>query len=116
MQRSLKRSFGYAWNDRLSAERHAYPPTLVSFLWILAKSRFTKNVAPFVNLSTATREFKNLQRFMREVKMGRRGKSQLYYYCVEGMTSSVVRIFEMRSIKVEMSRAWIDMSYDCCIL
>ena len=53
-----------------------------------------------MNLSKATRECKNLQRFMREVKMGR-GKTQLYYYCEKGMTSSVVRMLEMRSIDVE---------------
>ena len=33
--------------------------------------------------------------------MGRWGKTQLYYYCENGMTSSVVRMLEMKSIDVE---------------
>ena len=33
--------------------------------------------------------------------MGRWGKTQLFYYCENGMTSSVVRMLEMRSIDVE---------------
>jgi len=33
--------------------------------------------------------------------MGRRGMTQLWYYCQKGMTSSVVRMLEMRSINVE---------------
>jgi len=92
-----------AWNDRFAAESEAYPPTLESILWIVAKSGFTQEVAPLMNLSKATRECKNLQRYMREVKMGwnRRGVTQLYYYCEHGMTSSVVRMLAMRSIDVE---------------
>jgi hypothetical protein len=31
-----------AWNDRFAAESEAYPPTLESILWIVAKSGFTK--------------------------------------------------------------------------
>ena len=53
-----------------------------------------------MNLSKATRECKNLQRYMREV-MNRRGHTQLHYYCWNGMTSSVVRMLGMRSIDVE---------------
>ena len=90
-----------AWNDRFAAESEAYPPTLESILWIVAKSGFTKEVAPLMNLSKATRECKNLQRYMREVRMGRRGQTQLNYYCEHGMTSSVVRMLGMRSIDVE---------------
>ena len=78
-----------AWNDRFAAESEAYPPTLESILWILAKSGFTQEVAPLMNLSKATRECKNLQRYMREVGMGLLGKTQLRYYCEKGMTSSV---------------------------
>jgi len=37
---------------------------------------------------------------MREVR-NRRGLTQLHYYCEHGMTSSVVRMLEMRSIDVE---------------
>jgi hypothetical protein len=85
-------------------------PTLESILWIVAKSGFTREVAPLMNLSKATRECKNLQREMREVKtatvidqLGRKrgGQTQLLYYCEHGMTSSVVRMFEMRSIDME---------------
>jgi hypothetical protein len=57
-----------AWNDRFAAESAAYPPTLESLLWIVAKSGYTKEVAPFMNLSKATRECKNLRRVMREVR------------------------------------------------
>jgi len=89
-----------AWNDRFSAESDAYPPTLESILWIVAKSGFTNEVAPLMNLSKATRECKNLQRYMREVR-NERGLTQLHYYCRKGMTSSVVRMLEMRSIDVE---------------
>jgi ankyrin repeat protein len=72
-------------------------------LWILAKSGFTKEVAPLMNLSKATRECKNLHREMREVRnrRDRWGVTQLHYYCEKGMTSSVVRMLEMRSIDVE---------------
>ena len=48
-----------AWNDRFAAESEAYPPTLESILWIVAKSGFTREVAPLMNLSKATRECKN---------------------------------------------------------
>jgi len=92
-----------AWNDRFAAESEAYPPTLESILWILAKSGFTKEVAPLMNLSKATRECKNLQRYMREVRNWGwlSGKTQLHYYCEHGITSSVVRMLAMRSIDVE---------------
>ena len=89
-----------AWNDRFAAESNAYPPTLESILWIVAKSGYTKEVAPLMNLSKATRECKNLQMYMREVR-NRRGQTQLHYYCEMGMTSSVVRMLAMRSIDVE---------------
>jgi hypothetical protein len=92
-----------AWNDRFAAESEAYPPTLESILWIVAKSGFTLEVAPLMNLSKATRECKNLQRVMREVMNRSRwgGQTQLHYCCEHGMTSSVVRMLEMRSIDVE---------------
>jgi len=84
--------------------------TLVNTLWIVAKIGFTKEVAPFMNLSKATRECKNLQREMREVMhfpefcspfSNQEGKTQLHYFCEKGMTASVVRMLEMRSIDVE---------------
>jgi hypothetical protein len=89
-----------AWNDRFAAWRAANPPTLESILWIVAKSGFTKEVAPFMNLCKATRECKNLQRLIREVR-DRSGRTQLTYYCKKGMTSSVMRMLKMRSIDVE---------------
>jgi hypothetical protein len=93
-----------AWNDRFAAESAAYPPTLESLLWKVAKSGYTREVAPFMNLSKATRECKNLQRFMREVRnwgeyLG--GRTQLYYFCSKGMISGVKRMLEMKSIDVE---------------
>ena len=96
----LEASKTKAWNDRFAAESEAYPPTLESILWIVAKSGFTEKVVPFMNLSKATRECKNLQRYMREAR-NERGKTQLFYYCQKGMTSSVVRMLEMRSIDVK---------------
>jgi ankyrin repeat protein len=93
-----------AWNDRFAAWRAANPPTLESLLWIVAKSGYTKEVAPFMNLSKATRECKNLHRVMREVR-NKRGITQLWYFCREGMTSSVIRMLEMRSIDVEAKRS-----------
>ena len=53
-----------------------------------------------MNLSKATRECKNLQRYLREVR-NEDGQTQLHYYCEHGMTSSVVRMLEMKSIDVE---------------
>ena len=88
------------WNDCFAAESAAYPPTLKNILWIVAKSGYTKVVAPFMILSKATRECKNLQRVMREV-MNRYGMTQLFYFCWKGMTSSVKRMLEMKSINVE---------------
>jgi hypothetical protein len=76
--------------------------TFESLLWIVAKSGYTKEVAPFMNLSKATRECKNLQREMREVRnWGRWRKTQLHYFCMKGMTSSVKRMLDMKSINVE---------------
>jgi hypothetical protein len=89
-----------AWNDRFAAWRAANPPTLEDVLWVIAKSGFTKEVAPFMNLSKATRECKNIQRVMREVR-NKWGRTQLFYFCENGMTASVVRMLEMRNIDVE---------------
>jgi hypothetical protein len=101
-----------AWNDRFAAWRAANPPTLDSILWIVAKSGFTKEVAPFMNLSKATRECKNLQRVMREVR-DKMGMTQLYYYCEKGMSSSVMRMLEMRSIDVEAKMSYELGGYTC---
>jgi hypothetical protein len=93
-----------AWNDRFAAESAAYPPTLESLLWIVAKSGYTREVAPFMNLSKATRECKNLQRYMMEVRnrWGRNGgMTQLHFFCFKGMTSSVLRMLNIKSIDVE---------------
>jgi hypothetical protein len=107
-----------AWNDRFAAESAAYPPTLESILWIVAKSGYTKEVAPFMNLSKATRVCKNLQRVMREVRnwgeyLG--GMTQLHIYCRLGMTSSVMRILEMKSIDVE-ARQGHEVNGDTCLI
>ncbi len=112
-----------AWNDRFAAESAAYPPTLESLLWIVAKSGFTKEVAPFMNLSKATRECKNLQRVMREVmtaivqnKWGedeREGKTRLFFFCEKGMTSSVMRMLDMKSIDVEARRGGRKNGHTC---
>jgi len=101
-----------AWNDRFAAWRAANPSTLESLLWIVAKSGYTKEVAPFMNLSKATRECKNLQRVMREVR-NKMGRTQLFYYCFRGMTSSVTRMLEMRSIDVEAKMSYEEGGYTC---
>jgi hypothetical protein len=100
----LKIELKKAWDARFAAALLCEPPpTLESLLWIVAKSGFTKEVAPFMNLSKATRGCKNLQRVMREVRGWRRfeGMTQLHYFCMKGMTSRVMRMLEMRSIDVE---------------
>ena len=97
----LKMELKKAWDARFSAAFLCEsPPTLERLLWIAAKSGYTKEVAPFMNLSKATRECKNLQRVMREVR-NRYGMTQLFYFCWKGMTSSVKRMLEMKSINVE---------------
>jgi hypothetical protein len=101
-----------AWNDRFAAWRAANPPTQESLLWIVAKSGFTKEVAPFMNLSKATRECKNLQRCMREVR-NKKGRTQLFYYCLYGMTPSVMRMLEMRSIDVEAREGSEEDGWTC---
>jgi hypothetical protein len=103
-----------AWNDRFAAESAAYPPTLESLLWIVAKSGYTKEVAPFMNLSKATRECTNLQRVMREVK-NRGGETQLHYFCWKGMTSSVKRMLDMKSIDVEARQGARKDGFTCLI-
>jgi len=110
-----------AWNDRFAAESAAYPPTLESLLWIVAKSGYTKEVAPFMNLSKATRECKNLRRVMREVRnaitendLGRLGgKSQLHFFCRHSMTSSVKRMLDLKSIDVEARRGGERNGWTC---
>jgi hypothetical protein len=97
----LKNELKKAWDARFAAAFLCDPrPTLENVLWIVAKSGFKREVAPLMNLSKATRECKDLQREMREVRMGM-DVTQLHYYCQNGMTSSVVRMLEMRSIDVE---------------
>jgi hypothetical protein len=89
-----------AWNDRFAAWRAANPPTIEDVLWIVAKNGYSDLVAKLINLSKFTRICQNLQPVMREVRNGR-GETQLYYFCAWGMTSSVARMLEMRSIDVE---------------
>jgi hypothetical protein len=104
-----------AWNDRFAAESAAYPPTLESLLWIVAKSGYTKEVAPMMNLSKATRECKNLQRVMREVMNWGEdgGLTQLYFFCDKGMTSSVMRMLDMKSINVEAKYGGKEHGWTC---
>jgi hypothetical protein len=105
-----------AWNDRFAAWRAANPPSLEDVLWIVAKSGFTREVAPLMNLSKATRECKNLQRVMREVRNWPRWggrQTQLHYYCDKGMSSSVVRMLEMKSIDVEAREGGGEDGWTC---
>jgi ankyrin repeat protein len=41
------------------------------------------------------------------------GKTQLHYYCQNGMTSSVVRMLEMRSIDVEAKEGGEEVGWTC---
>ena len=92
-----------AWNDRFAAEGAAYPPTLERVLGSVAMAGYTSEVAPLMNLTKETRICKLLQPVMREVR-NKRGETQLWYYCEKGMTTSVVRMLEMKSIDVEGKR------------
>ena len=92
-----------AWNDRFAAEGAAYPPTLERVLGSVAMAGYTSEVAPLMNLTKETRICKLLQPVMREVR-NKKGKTQLWYYCQKGMTASVVRMLEMKSIDVEARR------------
>ena len=89
-----------AWNDRFAAWRAANPPTIEDVLWIVAKNGYTDLIAKLINLSKFTRICQNLQPVMREVR-NRDGLTQLHYFCEHGMTASVARMLEMRSIDVE---------------
>jgi hypothetical protein len=108
-----------AWDARFAAAFLCEPPpTLESLLWIVAKSGYTKEVAPFMNLSTSTRECKNLRRVMREVRIWvmygeDRGRTQLFYFCSKGMTSSVMRMLEMKSIDVEARTGGREDGWTC---
>jgi len=88
-----------AWNDRFAAESDANP-TIEDVLWIVAKNGYSDLVAKLINLSKFTRNCQKLQSVMREVK-NKRGRTQLNYFCMKGMTASVVRMLEMKSIDVE---------------
>ena len=100
-----------AWNDRFAAEGAAYPPTLERVLGSVAMAGYTSEVAPLMNLTKETRICKLLQPVMREVR-NKRGETQLWYFCEKGMTTSVVRMLEMKSIDVEGRRegGWEDGS------
>ena len=89
-----------AWYELVAAWKDAYLPTLEDILWIVAMNGFTNEVAPFMNLSKATRECNNLQGVMREVK-NKKGVTQLWDFCEKGLIASVSRMLEMRNIDVE---------------
>ena len=105
----------------LPCEPQTTTTTFESLLWIVAKSGYTKEVAPFMNLSKATRECKNLRRVMREVRnaitendLGRLGgKSQLHFFCRHSMTSSVKRMLDLKSIDVEARRGGERNGWTC---
>ncbi len=104
-----------AWNDRFAAEGAAYPPTLERVLGSVAMAGYTSEVAPLMNLTKETRICKLLQPVMREVR-NKKGKTQLWYYCEKGMTASVVRMLEMKSIDVEGRREGVDYDGWTCLL
>jgi hypothetical protein len=116
---ALNKDLKKAWDARFAAAFLCEPPpTIESILWLVAKSGYTKEVAPFMNLSKVTRECKNLQRYMREVMnwgeyLG--GRTQLYYFCSKGMISSVKRMLEMKSIDVEARKGGRENRSTCLI-
>jgi hypothetical protein len=83
----------------------------------VAKSGYTKEVAIFMNLSKATRKCKNLQRVMRELRNWGEdgGMTQLHYFCENGMTSSVVKMLDMKSIDVEARLGGREDGWTCLI-
>jgi hypothetical protein len=64
---------------------------------LMKETRICKLLQPVMR---EVRNKKLLQPVMREVR-NKRGVTQLWYFCQKGMTASVVRMLEMKSIDVE---------------
>jgi hypothetical protein len=68
----------------------------------MAKAGHTQLVAPLMNLSKVTRNCIHLQPIMMNVKLGRRGMTQLHHSAINGLTTSVKRFLSIRNINVNM--------------
>jgi hypothetical protein len=91
-----------AWEAYFKAYDALYPKTIEDILWIMAKAGHTKLVAPLMNLSKVTRTCIHLQPIMMNVKLGRRGRTQLHHCAENGLTTSVKRLLSIRNINVNV--------------
>jgi len=100
--RELNKELKKAWDARFAAAHLCLlPPTLANVLHVMAERGFTKEVKWCMNLNKATRSCEMLQKVMREVKDKGYGMTQLHYFALNGMTSSVNRMLSMKGIEVE---------------
>jgi hypothetical protein len=95
-----------AWEAYFKAYDALYPKTIEDILWIMAKAGHTQLVAPLMNLSKVTRTCIHLQPIMMNVKLGRRGKTQLHHCAENGFTTSVKRLLSIRNITVNVKDDW----------
>jgi hypothetical protein len=95
-----------AWEAYFKAYDALYPKTIEDILWIMAKAGHTKLVAPLMNLSKVTRNCIHLQPIMMNVKLGKRGKTQLHHCAKNGFTTSVKRLLSIRNINVNVKDDW----------
>jgi hypothetical protein len=91
-----------AWDAYFKAHEAANPKTIEDILWIMAKAGHTQLVAPLMNLSKVTRTCIHLQPIMMNVKLGRRGRTQLHFCASKGLTTSVKRLLSIRNINVNL--------------
>jgi hypothetical protein len=91
-----------AWEAYFKAYDALYPKTIEDILWIMAKAGHTQLVAPLMNLSKVTRTCIHLQPIMMNVKLGRRGRTQLHHCAEKGLTTSVKRLLSIRNIYVNV--------------
>jgi hypothetical protein len=76
-----------AWEAYFKAYDALYPKTIEDILWIMAKAGHTQLVAPLMNLSKVTRNCIHLQPLMMNVKLGRKGRTQLHHCAINGLTT-----------------------------
>jgi hypothetical protein len=91
-----------AWEAYFNAYDALYPKTIEDILWIMAKAGHTQLVAPLMNLSKVTRTCIHLQPIMMNVKLGKRGETQLHHCARKGLTTSVKRLLSIRNITVNV--------------
>jgi hypothetical protein len=103
-----------AWEAYFKAHKAANPKTIEDILWIMAKAGHTQLVAPLMNLSKVTRTCIHLQPIMMNVKLGRRGMTQLHFCSEKGLTTSVKRLLSIRNINVNLKDkrfGWTPLHY-----